>query len=46
MAIAKMWDTDWEIYSKVADLYAYMRDKRGYDSMQLKRMGYQMTKLR
>ena len=33
MAIAKMWDTDWEIYSKVADLYAYMRDKRGYDSM-------------
>jgi hypothetical protein len=33
MAVAKMWDTDWEIYSKVADLYAYMRDKRGYDNM-------------
>jgi hypothetical protein len=33
MAVAKMWDTEWEIYSKVEDLYAYMRDKRGYDSM-------------
>ena len=33
MAVAKMWDTDWDIYSKVADLYVYMRDKRGYDSM-------------
>jgi hypothetical protein len=33
MAVAKMWDTEWEIYSKIEDLYAYMRDKRGYDSM-------------
>jgi hypothetical protein len=33
MAVAKMWDTDWDIYSKVADLYVYMRDKRCYDSM-------------
>ena len=33
MAVAKMWDTEWDIYSKVDDLYAYMRDKRGYDSM-------------
>ena len=33
MAVAKMWDTEWEIYSKIDDLYAYMRDKRGYDSM-------------
>ena len=33
MAVAKMWDTDWEIYSKVEDLYIYMRDKRSYDSM-------------
>ena len=58
MAVAKMWDTEWEvreqreqsdacidsaesrqnstegqIYSKVEDLYAYMRDKRGYDQM-------------
>ena len=33
MAIAKMWDTEWEIYSKIDDLYAYIRDKRGYDCM-------------
>lgn len=33
MAVAKIWDTEWEIYSKIEDLYAYMRDKRGYDSM-------------
>ena len=33
MAVAKMWDTEWEIYSKIEDLYAYMRDKRGYNSM-------------
>ena len=33
MAVAKYWDAEWEIYSKIDDLYAYMRDKRGYDSM-------------
>lgn len=33
MAVAKMWDTEWDIYSKVDDLYAYMRNKRGYDNM-------------
>ena len=33
MAVAKFWDAEWEIYSKIDDLYAYMRDKRGYDSM-------------
>lgn len=33
MAVAKMWDTEWEIYSKIDDLYAYIRDKRGYDNM-------------
>ncbi len=33
MAVAKMWDTEWHIYSKIDDLYGYMRDKRGYDSM-------------
>ena len=33
MAVAKYWDTEWETYSKVSDLYAYMRGKRGYDSM-------------
>ena len=33
MAVAKFWDEEWEIYSKIGDLYAYMRDKRGYDAM-------------
>ena len=33
MAVAKFWDAEWEIYSKIDDLYAYMRDKRGYDAM-------------
>ena len=33
MAVAKFWDEEWDIYSKIDDLYAYMRDKRGYDSM-------------
>ncbi|MBE6269940.1 MAG: hypothetical protein E7101_03210 [Prevotella ruminicola] len=33
LAVAKMWDTEWEIYSKVENLYAYIRDKRGYDAM-------------
>ena len=33
MAVAKFWDAEWEIYSKLPDLYTYMRDKRGYDSM-------------
>lgn len=33
MAVAKMWDTEWEIYSKVENLYAYLRDKRGFDNM-------------
>lgn len=33
MAIAKFWDTEWDIYSKIDDLYVYIRDKRGYDTM-------------
>ena len=33
MAVAKMWDAEWEIYSKIEDLYLYMREKRGYDAM-------------
>ncbi len=33
MAVAKYWDTEWEIYSKIDDMYAYMREKRGYDRM-------------
>jgi len=33
MALAQYWDTDWEIYSKVEDIYTYMRDKRDYDHL-------------
>ena len=33
MALAKYWDTDWELYSKVEDLYKYLRDQRGFDNM-------------
>ena len=33
MAVAKLWDTEWDIYSNLDDLYAYLRDKRGYDSL-------------
>ena len=33
MAVAKYWDTEWEIYSRLENLYAYIRDKRGYDNM-------------
>ena len=33
MAVARLWDTEWDIYSKLDDLYAYLRDKRGYDAM-------------
>lgn len=33
MAVAKMWDTEWQVYSHIENLYAYLRDKRGYDAM-------------
>ncbi|MBP5326888.1 MAG: hypothetical protein J6Y98_03130 [Bacteroidales bacterium] len=33
MAVAMMWDDEWEIYSQVEDLYLYMRDKQGYDAL-------------
>lgn len=33
MAVAKYWDSEWEIYSKIEDLYLYIRDERGYDCM-------------
>ena len=32
MAVAKYWDTDWERYAAVEDLYTPMRDKRGFDN--------------
>ena len=33
MAVAKLWDDEWSIYSQIEDLYLYMRDKRGYDAL-------------
>ncbi len=33
MAVAKFWDVEWDIYSKIENLYVYMRDKRGYDNI-------------
>lgn len=31
MAVAQLWDVDWEKYSQVEDLYVMLRDVRGYD---------------
>ena len=33
MAVAKMWDADWERYSAEENLYVPLRDARGYDYM-------------
>ena len=33
MAVTKFWDEDWERYSKIDNLYLYLRDKRGYDDL-------------
>ena len=33
MAIARFWDKDWQHYDAVDDLYAMLRDKRGYDPL-------------
>lgn len=33
MAIAKMWDADWQHYSALPRLYESLRDVRGYDAM-------------
>ena len=33
IAIAKYWDEDWELYSKVEDLYKYLRDSIDFDHM-------------
>lgn len=33
MAVAEYWDQDFELYSKVPDLYKYLRDRNGYDNM-------------
>lgn len=33
MAVAALWDKDWEHYSAIEDLYIHLRDKRGYDNL-------------
>lgn len=33
MAITKYWDADWELYSKVDDIYKYLRDQRDFDHL-------------
>lgn len=33
MAVACLWDKDWETYGIIENLYAYLRDKRGFDYM-------------
>lgn len=33
MAIARFWDEEWSIYNPIANLYAMLRDKRGYDNL-------------
>ena len=33
MAVVKMWDEAWSLYSQIDDLYLYIRDKRGYDAL-------------
>lgn len=33
MGIARFWDDAWETYSKVGNLYEYIRDRRGFDYM-------------
>lgn len=33
MAVAQMWDEDWEMYSQFDDLYAILVKGRGYDNM-------------
>ncbi|MCQ2269952.1 MAG: hypothetical protein MJZ52_01830 [Bacteroidales bacterium] len=33
MAVAQCWDEDWQIYGNMPDLYAYLRDKEGFDLM-------------
>mgnify|MGYP007025035235 CR=1 FL=1 len=33
MALAKYWDVEWETYSNVKDIYAYLRDRIDFDHM-------------
>lgn len=33
MAVAKYWDVEWEVYSKVPDLYKYLLTKTDFDNL-------------
>ncbi len=33
MAVAAYWDGAWDVYGKNPNIYAHLRDKRGYDAM-------------
>lgn len=33
MAVAQLWEDDWEVYGHLDDIYLYLRDKEGYDTM-------------
>lgn len=33
MAVTQYWEDDWEIYGQMPDLYIYIRDKEGFDTM-------------
>ncbi len=33
MAVAHFWDEDWQTYNGIEDLYAYIRNKRGFDCL-------------
>ena len=35
MAVAKMWDTEWEIYSKIEDLYAHLLGTMDYRRLEI-----------
>lgn len=33
MAVAQYWDLDWEVYGNLDNIYLYLREKEGYDTM-------------
>lgn len=33
MAMAQMWDADWDTAAKMSSIYTHLRDQRGYDCM-------------
>ena len=33
MAVTAYWDTEWNVYADMTDIYTFIRDKRGYDAL-------------